>query len=151
MPVPVWGWAKPGATVKVRFAGQSVRTTAKADGAWMIKLAPLAVDATPQVMTVSSGSKVIKLDDILVGEVWLCSGQSNMQYPMAGWFHRTNLLPLLKRATHPHIRLYHVPMIERNFVGTPQKTAPATWRLCPPQKCRGLFSGGLFIWPPVAQ
>lgn len=142
MSVPVWGWAKPGAKVEVRFAGQSVSTTAKADGAWMIKLAPLAVDATPQVMRVSAGAAHIKLTDILVGEVWLCSGQSNMQYNMAGWFHRTNLLPLLKRANHPHIRLYHVPMIEQNFAGTPRKTAPATWQLCTPKNVAGFSAVG---------
>ena len=142
MPVPVWGWAKPGATVKVRFAGQSVRTTANPDGDWAIKLAPLAVDDDPQIMTVSSGSQHIELTDILVGEVWLCSGQSNMQYPMAGWFHRTNLLPLLKRANHPHIRLYHVVRIVRNFSGTPRKTAPATWQLCTPKNVAGFSAVG---------
>ncbi|MGC8552178.1 MAG: sialate O-acetylesterase [Phycisphaerae bacterium] len=142
MPVPVWGWAKPGATVKVRFAGQSVRTIAKPDGDWAIKLAPLAVDDDPQIMTVSSGSQHIKLTDILVGEVWLCSGQSNMQYNMAGWFHRTNLLPLLKRANHPHIRLYHVPMIAQNFSGSPKKNAPATWQLCTPKNVAGFSAVG---------
>ncbi len=142
MPVPVWGWAKPGAKVNVRFAGQSVSTTAKPDGAWMIKLAPLAVDATGHALTVSSGTNVIKLSDILVGEVWLCSGQSNMQYPMAGWSHRTNLLPLLKRANHPHIRLYHVPMLEKNFSGSPKKNAPVTWQVCTPENVAGFSAVG---------
>jgi hypothetical protein len=80
MPVPVWGWSKPGTTVMVEFAGQDESTKAGADGKWMLKLKPLKASAEPAEMVVQeSGNKVI-LKNILVGEVWHASGQSNMEW-----------------------------------------------------------------------
>jgi hypothetical protein len=79
--VPVWGWSKPGASVTVEFAGQKASAKAGADGKWMLKLKPLKASATPAEMVVSEGdgNKVI-LKNILVGEVWHASGQSNMEW-----------------------------------------------------------------------
>jgi len=81
MPVPVWGWSQPGSTVSVEFAGQTTTATAGVDGKWMVTLAPLTASDRPQAMTVRGprGEKRV-LEDILVGEVWLASGQSNMQW-----------------------------------------------------------------------
>ncbi len=83
MPVPVWGTEDPGATVTVEFAGQKKTATVGADGKWMLKLDPMAARVEPGVLTLSSAheSKVenLKCDDVVVGEVWICSGQSNMQ------------------------------------------------------------------------
>ena len=76
---PVWGWATPGENITVRFAGQTKRTVATTNGKWMIKLDPLKVSTKPQVMTIK-GENEIKLNDVLVGEVWLASGQSNMEF-----------------------------------------------------------------------
>ncbi|CAA6691689.1 MULTISPECIES: sialate O-acetylesterase [unclassified Lentimonas] len=76
---PIWGWADVGETVSVSFAGQTKDTTAGADGKWMVHLDPLDVSVTPQVMTIT-GNHTITLDDILVGEVWIASGQSNMEF-----------------------------------------------------------------------
>jgi len=81
MKVPVWGWAKPGSTVTVTFAGQ--KKTAKADvqGEWKLKLDPLKASSEGRQLSVtaSDGESVI-LNDILVGEVWFASGQSNMEW-----------------------------------------------------------------------
>lgn len=84
MLVPVWGWSKPGEKVTVEFAGQKKTATAGADGKWLIKLDALKASATPaeMVVTESSGAKRV-LKNILVGEVWMASGQSNMQWPVA--------------------------------------------------------------------
>lgn len=84
MEVPVWGWAKPGAKVAVHFAGQIKSVTAGADGKWTVKLEPLKANAKPQTMSVGidkqfSGRALI-VKDILIGEVWIASGQSNMQW-----------------------------------------------------------------------
>ena len=81
MPVPVWGWSKPGTKVTAEFAGQKKSATAGKDGKWMLKLEPLKTSAKPQQMTIadSAGNRVI-LKNILVGEVWMASGQSNMQW-----------------------------------------------------------------------
>jgi sialate O-acetylesterase len=97
MPLPVWGWSEPGATVTVEFAGQKESTKAGGDGKWMLKLKPLKASAEPAKMVIhesgaagqESGKKVV-LENILVGEVWHASGQSNME-----WFaNKSNCMPL---------------------------------------------------------
>jgi sialate O-acetylesterase len=79
--VPVWGWSKPGTEVTVEFAGQKSSATAGDDGKWMVKLAPLTASAEGRPMTITEkGGKSRTLKDLLVGEVWMASGQSNMQW-----------------------------------------------------------------------
>jgi sialate O-acetylesterase len=80
--VPVWGWSQPGVTVKVLFANQKTTTTADSLGRWKVILAPLEANGHPQQMTISTDTSEVVLNNILVGEVWLCSGQSNMEYTM---------------------------------------------------------------------
>ncbi len=80
--VPVWGKADPGENVTVEFAGQSVSTTAGADGKWMVKLAPMKACAENRTLTVRGRENTVTAANTLVGEVWLCSGQSNMEMPM---------------------------------------------------------------------
>jgi len=77
--VPVWGWSKPGTKVSVTFAGQTKTATAGQDGEWMVRLDPLKASADPQEMVITdSTGKTVTLKDVLVGEVWFSSGQSNM-------------------------------------------------------------------------
>jgi len=84
MPVPVWGWATTGDTVTVKFAGQTKAATADGSGKWMVKLDPLEASATPADMVIADGKGAkITLKNILVGEVWMASGQSNMQWKVA--------------------------------------------------------------------
>lgn len=85
MPVPVWGTAEPGARVAVSFAGQNKQTQAGDRGRWRVDLDPLAASGEPRVMTVTSSEapKPVRLSDVVVGEVWICSGQSNMQMKTA--------------------------------------------------------------------
>lgn len=82
MPVPVWGWTIPGNTVTVEFAGQKKQAVAGKDGKWLLKLDPLQASDQPQGMLVLGGERRagLSLGDILVGEVWIASGQSNMQW-----------------------------------------------------------------------
>ncbi len=77
MAVPIWGTAKPGEAISVSFAGQTVKTTADKNGKWRVTLRPLKTSKTAQTMTIT-GPNTVKLTNILVGEVWLASGQSNM-------------------------------------------------------------------------
>ena len=80
-PVPVWGWAAPGSKVEVAFAGQKKMATAGGDGAWMVKLDALKASADAAEMVVSeAGGKSVTVKNILVGEVWHASGQSNMEW-----------------------------------------------------------------------
>ncbi len=81
MPVPVWGWSKPGTQVTVEFAGQQKTGTAGEDGKWTVQLDPLKASFDPAEMVVAeSTGKEVTLKNILVGEVWMASGQSNMQW-----------------------------------------------------------------------
>src|SRR5262245_1980843 len=77
--VPVWGWANPGAKVTVTFGGQTKTAVAEADGKWMVRLNAMGVFAEPRTLTVSSSeaNQNVTIQDVLVGDVWLCSGQSN--------------------------------------------------------------------------
>lgn len=82
VPVPVFGTADPAAAVTVQFQGQSATTTAGADGTWRVDLAGLAASSSPETMSVTSGTTVVTFTNVNVGEVWLCSGQSNMGRPL---------------------------------------------------------------------
>ncbi|MDQ8051741.1 MAG: sialate O-acetylesterase [Pedobacter sp.] len=79
--VVIWGYAAPGEKVNVRFAGQTKNTTTTPAGTWEVTLDPLKTSSVPQSMFIS-GSNKIELTNILIGEVWVCSGQSNMEYAM---------------------------------------------------------------------
>src|SRR4051812_36719877 len=79
-PVPVWGNAKTGDAVAVSFNKQEKKTIAGNDGNWKIILDAMTASATPQQMLIKTAGSTIVLENILIGEVWLCSGQSNMEY-----------------------------------------------------------------------
>ncbi len=83
-PVPVWGWANPGELVNVEFAGQKKSAIAAADGKWLVKLDPMPASSEGRELLVESAvtSKKSKITDVVVGDVWLCSGQSNMHFPL---------------------------------------------------------------------
>lgn len=78
MTVPVWGFASPGKKITVRFAGQTKDAISDEKGNWKVVLEAMNASAAPNTLTVSDGSSTVKAEDVLVGEVWLCSGQSNM-------------------------------------------------------------------------
>jgi sialate O-acetylesterase len=82
-PTPVWGMARPGATVEIRFADDSVTGKADALGQWRITLPAQDASAESRELLMISGDERVVLRDVLVGEVWLCSGQSNMDFPLA--------------------------------------------------------------------
>lgn len=80
-PLPLWGTADPGEQIVVSFRGQKVKTVAGSDGRWQLELQPIAATAEPAELTVA-GQQSLVLHDIVVGEVWLASGQSNMEWPL---------------------------------------------------------------------
>jgi sialate O-acetylesterase len=82
-PIDVWGWAEPGEKVTVTFAEQMVETTAGADRSWKISLEPMPASGTPQVMTVKGNHETLQLEEILVGDVWILGGQSNMEFELS--------------------------------------------------------------------
>ena len=80
--IPVWGWSKPGFEVVVKFMDQTKSAVSDAKGYWKINLDSMTANNKPQKMLIESDGDIVKLKNILVGEVWVCSGQSNMEFPM---------------------------------------------------------------------
>ncbi len=81
-PLNVWGWAAVGEKVTVSFAGQKVSATAAADRSWRVSLTAMPANSTPQTMTIAGKSETLKLENILMGDVWVLGGQSNMEFPI---------------------------------------------------------------------
>lgn len=106
MPVPVWGAAEPGEKITVTFLAQEKTTTAGADGRWSVKLDPLGASAEPATLTVA-GNNTLTCRDILVGEVWVGSGQSNIDTPVNAYADKDPVLQAAQNRSHPCIRLYH--------------------------------------------
>ncbi len=124
VPVTIWGWADRGEDVSVSLAGFEVSTTAGPDGFWKVIVPPLKAGG-PYEMTVR-GKNEIRLTNILSGEVWVCSGQSNMEWSVDRVLNAAQEIAL---ADHPSIRLFHVP---RTTSGVPLKDVNAKWRVCSP-------------------
>ena len=106
MPVPVWGWAGPGEKVTVSFGSVSVQATAASDGRWTVKLPALGASAEPATLTVKAGETTVTIQDVVVGDVWLCSGQSNMAWQLSA---AHNARDEIGKAFYPAIRLFTVP------------------------------------------
>jgi sialate O-acetylesterase len=122
---PIWGWTTPGAKVTVVMHGKSATATADAAGKWLVKLGPLKAGG-PYTLTVK-GPQAVELTNVLVGDVWLCSGQSNMEM---GINMVNNATQEIATATDGNIRLL---LIRRNIQVTPQATVDAAWEVCSPQ------------------
>ncbi len=119
MLVPVWGWAEPNAEVTVKFAGQTKSARADDGGKWLVKLGKLKASAEPQSLVVQSHDTKT-LTNILVGEVWLASGQSNMEKPIGkqpGQKPTFNAEAELAAANYPNIRIFKV---EKTLAAAPE-------------------------------
>ncbi len=135
--IPVWGTADPGETVVVRLQRQTPdwiessvgEAVADGDGRWRIHL-PLPRSFGPYTMTVT-GKNTVTLEDVMVGEVWICSGQSNMEWPLRATFQPD---AAVSQSANPMIRLFTV---QRAAVPTPQTTLRSDgWKVCGPETVR---------------
>jgi len=148
MKVPVWGVAEPGEAVTVEFAGQKKSVTAGADGHWRVEFEPMKASEESRTLRVS-GSKTatpIELGDVLVGEVWLASGQSNMDFSMSkkvkSFAGVKNEEEEIAAANHPLIRM---------FTGVAAKTYTAAarvegeWKICNPENAAAFSAVGYFF------
>ena len=135
----VSGRAVPGERLTLDFAGQKVSGRAGEDGHWRLELSPLAASGTPRSMILTGEKESLKLDDILVGEVWLCSGQSNMQWPL--------VLSLNGRKTaaesdFPRIRTLRIGV---SAAETPQKSFKAKWQALTSKNAGGLSAVAFYF------
>ncbi len=143
VPLPVWGWAEPSEEVTVTIAGQTQTTKADAAGKWKVKLAPLQ-SAEPLTFTVK-GRNTLTVTDVLVGEVWLCSGQSNMAMTVE----RSQDFDQEKAAAKfPAIRMFRQA---DGAATTPQEQGQGAWFVCSPESVGGFSATAYFFGRDVHQ
>jgi sialate O-acetylesterase len=141
--VPIWGTADPNEKVTVEFAGQTVAATADPRGKWLVRLAPLKV-GEPRTLKISGRNK-IELKNVLVGEVWVCSGQSNMERQLglrAGQPPILNWKKEVAAADFPHIRHFGVAQT-KSF--TPLSNVQGNWEVCSPETVSNFTAVGYFF------
>ncbi|HVW61096.1 MAG TPA: beta-L-arabinofuranosidase domain-containing protein [Puia sp.] len=129
VPVPVWGQCVPGSEVTVQFGSQLKKGKADTQGRWKVSLDPLPASTSPAVMLIATTSDTVRFRNVLVGEVWLCSGQSNMEYSMRKnskfekTMHGSAPVDELNKANNPDIRIFLV----RNNYSKPGNDIRRRW------------------------
>ena len=127
-PAAIWGKATPGAEIKITFKNQSATTQTGADGKWRTQIQTGPADATGATLTITTGTDKIQIADVLVGEVWFASGQSNMFYTMN---RSPEYAGLIAESKHPALRMFNAPLVtatenQDDIEGTWQTTTPET-------------------------
>jgi len=135
--VPIWGWTDPGARVTVRMGDEEASATADADGEFTVHLPPQQAGG-PHTITVSS-ENTVSVEDVLVGDVWICSGQSNMEMAVRGV---RDAKQEIADATYPNIRLFTV---KRTSTPEPQDDCQGEWQQCSPETVAGFSAVGYFF------
>jgi sialate O-acetylesterase len=142
-PLHIWGWADKGEKVTVSFFNSTYKVTAAADGKWQVTL-PARPAGGPYTMTIK-GNNVITLDNILIGEVWIASGQSNMEMPVNGWSHVINFEQEIKAANYPEIRLFQINHTTSTAPQEDVVTWKGGWLACTPENVPLFSSVGYFF------
>ncbi|MCO8120391.1 sialate O-acetylesterase [Stieleria sp. TO1_6] len=137
-PIHVWGWADAGSEVKVTLAGNTETATSDADGRFDVKL-PTMEAGGPHELSIQSGGETQTFKDVLIGEVWLCSGQSNMQWAL-GQANDADLESLA--ANNPNIRLITVPQVGTQEL---QTSFDGHWEACTPESVKQFSAVGYFF------
>ena len=136
-PIPVWGWGEPGEEVTVSLLQSEAKATADADGMWSLKI-PAQPAGGPHQLVVA-GSNRITIDDVWLGEVWLCSGQSNMAMTVS---RAKDFASEQKAAELPHIRQFKVAA---TYSKDPQEDCKGTWTVCSPETVGGFSATAFFF------
>lgn len=139
-PVNVWGTATPGKTVTVKVNGKTATAKAGDDGRWLAKVGPQQATATPVTLAATEeGANTVTISDVLVGDVWVCSGQSNMQWTLARAGNAAEAIPA---ATDTQIRLLPVP---RATSDEPLTDQSGQWVVCSPEAAKEFSAVGYFF------
>ncbi|HRA90160.1 MAG TPA: sialate O-acetylesterase, partial [Planctomycetaceae bacterium] len=134
---PIWGWDNPGTEVTVTFGDQVKKAKAGDDGKWTVKLDPLNANAEPATIVIE-GSSRREITDVLVGEVWMCSGQSNMGMTLGGdWKFEVESLS----SNHPNLRLISVPRVGTQEL---QNDFKGQWESANSSNCKSFSAVGFF-------
>jgi sialate O-acetylesterase len=138
-PAPVWGWADAGEKITVTFAGQTKTATADAAGKWLVKLEALSASTEPRELTVAGKDSSVKISDVLVGDVFLASGQSNMGFPL---FAAQNAAEVLPEAQDAQLRFFRV---KTKTAAEPQADCSGSWELTTPTTAKNFSAVAYFF------
>jgi sialate O-acetylesterase len=139
MATPIWGWAEAGEKVTVSFAGKSKSTKTDDEGKWMVKLDAMKASSKGKILKIR-GKNTLSVAHVVVGEVWICSGQSNMEWNVGGTL---NGKEEIAKANYPLIRLFNVPGHITSH--TPKEQCPGKWQACSPQTVGRFSAVGYFF------
>lgn len=137
-PVCVFGWAMPGTEIQVKLGECQATVAAKKNGQWEAELPSFSAGG-PHTMSVKNGRKQIHFRNILIGDLWFCSGQSNMEFPVA---RSLNASAVLKKANLPLIRHFHV---EKMPMAAPQPDVKGSWAICDSQTAGAFTAVGFYF------
>lgn len=144
-PIRIWGEHRPGVSVEVTLNGLSTTTTTGTDGRWKAELLPQPAGG-PYMLTIKSQNETINLSDILIGEVWLCSGQSNMEWRVR---QADNARAEIAAANYPQIRHFEVP---HEMAFEPQKNLKSgEWQVCSPETAGEFTAAGYYFARELTQ
>ncbi|MGA8151854.1 MAG: sialate O-acetylesterase [Terriglobales bacterium] len=135
--IPIWGWADPAEDIVVSLGAQTQRTVAARDGHWKVILPPRLAGG-PWLITVK-GKKIVTIKDVMIGEVWVLSGQSNMSFALSG---AEGGEAAIQKADYPQIRMFTVP---QQSTLEPQQTIGAQWKPCTPETVKDFSAVGYFF------
>lgn len=149
---PIWGQAEPGAKVKLKTSwdGKRYAVRADAEGRWRLDVATPEAGG-PYRMTFSDGGEELVLDNVMIGEVWLCSGQSNMEMPFIGWGKPDNYEQEIAAADHPSIRLLHVEHVTAASPRQDVKVRDGGWQVCSPATIPAFSATAYFFGRELAE
>jgi sialate O-acetylesterase len=137
VPAPIWGWADDGEVVTVQFRGRRTSATAR-NNKWSLKLPKLRAGG-PDALTISTRTKTLQFSNVLVGEVWICSGQSNMEWPLDRAFEPE---ADIASATNSLLRFFKVPNVKADC---PTTQINASWETCSPLSAKGFSAVGYYF------
>jgi len=138
-PIPVWGWAAPGETIQVMFNGETYEAEAGAEGEWQLEMEEASAGG-PFTLSVKGENASLKYTNVLVGDVWICGGQSNMEWPVE---RAKNPEREIAQADYPQIRLFDVP---RTIAQEPRSdVTDGEWMICSPETVASFSAVGYFF------
>jgi sialate O-acetylesterase len=140
--LPVWGWAEAGEQIVVEFAGQTRSTTANADGKWTVRLDALEASADSRKMVVKAPARnrSVKFADVIVGEVWACGGQSNMELDLKAI---TGAAAEIEASANPTLRQFHV--LKNPAARTPADDVQGYWTVARPGTTEDFIAAGYYF------
>lgn len=137
-PVPIWGWADPAEKITLTFNGQTKTAKADKEGKWKLLLDPMEAGG-PYQLIVKGKKNTLTYDDVVLGEVWICSGQSNMEWPLRAAANAKTEIPV---ANYPNIRQL---LVKKDMSLTPKDNIEGNWDVCTPETAPNFTAVGYFF------